>query len=248
MLKTIKTRRITDEIVEQIRDAIAQGRLQTGERLPAEREMARQLGVSRPSLRQALQVLEHTGFVAIAHGQGTFIRDIGEQALNDPLCALLRDSDKIYLEMYEFRTQIETWAAGKAAGIIKPSDADGLRSIIDRMQQRLAEQTSCYDLDTEFHLTIARASDNSIYFQIAKTIFYLFGEVTRLSHEQLYRSRESQEALFKEHNAIYTAIVRKDVQGARKLMHRHLQETEKLARKKGVSWTGKDPNERKTDR
>lgn len=242
MLKTIKTKRITEEIVEQVRDAIAQGNLKAGERLPSEREMARQLGVSRPSLRQALQVLEHTGFVAIVHGQGTFIRDIGEQSLNDPICALLRDSNKIYLEMYEFRTEIETWAAGRAAGSIKPSDAKQLRGVIDRMQKRIAEQKSCHDLDTEFHLTIARASGNSIYFQIANTIFYLFGEVTRLSHEQLYRSKESQEALFKEHKAIYETIVRKDAAAARKLMHQHLQETEKQAKIKGVSWTGKNSN------
>lgn len=242
MLKTIKTKRITEEIVEQVRDAIAQGNLKAGERLPSEREMARQLGVSRPSLRQALQVLEHTGFVAIVHGQGTFIRDISEQSLNDPLCALLRDSNKIYLEMYEFRTEIETWAAGKAAGSIKPSEVKQLRGVIDRMQKRLTEQKSCYDLDTEFHLTIARASGNSIYFQIANTIFYLFGEVTRLSHEQLYRSKESQEALFQEHKAIYRAIVRKDAEAARKLTHQHLQETEKQAKIKGVSWTGKNSN------
>ncbi|MEW6670318.1 MAG: FadR/GntR family transcriptional regulator [Thermodesulfobacteriota bacterium] len=238
MLKTIKTKRITEEIVEQIRDAIAQGSLKAGERLPAEREMARQLGVSRPSLRQALQVLEHTGFVAIVHGQGTYIRDIGEQALQDPLCSLLRDSNKIYLEMYEFRTEIETWAAGKTAAGIKPADAKQLRSVIERMQQRLAEQKTCHDLDTEFHLTIARASGNSIYFQIANTVFYLFGEVTRLSHEQLYRSRDSQQALFQEHKAIYEAIARKDVESARKLMHRHLQETEKQAKIKGIAWTG----------
>lgn len=240
MLKTIKTRTITEEIVAQIRNSIAQGGLKPGERLPAERDMARQLGVSRPSLRQALQVLEHTGFVEISHGQGTFVRDIGERALSDPLCSLLRDSNQIYMEMYEFRTEIETWAAGKAAENIQASEKKQLKRIVNQMKARIVKQQSCYDLDTEFHLTIAKASNNSIYFQVANTIFYLFGEVTRLSHEQIYNSAKEQNALYEEHLSIYRAIDNKDATAARKQMSRHLKRTERLAAVKKIVWQGKN--------
>ena len=81
MLKTIRVKRVTEEIISQIHDQIARGELTAGDRLPSEREMAQQLGVSRPTLREAMQVLEHTGFVKIIQGSGIYIKDIGKEDL-----------------------------------------------------------------------------------------------------------------------------------------------------------------------
>lgn len=240
MLKTIKTKKITAEIIEQIHSAIAQGSLKPGQQLPSERDLALQLGVSRPSLRQALQVLEHTGFVEIIHGQGVFVQDVAEQSLNDPLCTLLRGSNQIYMEMYEFRTEIETWAAGMAAANIEGHEKKKLKQIVQRMKARIEKQRSCYDLDAEFHLAIAKASGNRVYFQVAKTIFYLFGEVTRISHEQIYNTEKEQKALYDEHLSIFAAIDKKDAALARKRMNRHLKRTERLAAVKKIVWQGKN--------
>ncbi len=115
MLKKIKPQRITEKIIEQIKNGIGQGDFQAGEQLPAEREMAERMGVSRSSLREALQILEHTGYVHIVQGRGTFVKEIAKEALTDPLCALIRDSKSRYQDVYEFRLAIEIWAAGKAA-------------------------------------------------------------------------------------------------------------------------------------
>jgi GntR family transcriptional repressor for pyruvate dehydrogenase complex len=231
MLKTIKIKRITEEIVTQIRDHIANGELKAGDRLPSEREMAQQLGVSRPTVREALQVLEHTGFVEILQGSGTFIRDIGKQTFTDPLQALIDGSDQRYGDVYEFRAAIETWAVGMAA---ERRDHEGIKrlgQIIDQMKKRRAVGKSVDELDTEFHLAIARACRNTIYFHVAKTIFHLLTQVTRISHEELFLSEQDQIKLLSDHEAIYKAVEAGDSKTARQLMQMHLKRvTQKIAR------------------
>ena len=230
MLKTIKIKRITEEIVTQIRDHIANGGLKAGDRLPSERDMAQQLGVSRPTVREALQVLEHTGFVQIIQGSGTFIRDIGKRSLTDPLQALIVGSDQRYCDVYEFRNAIETWAVGQAAQRVEPDDVEQLGSIIDAMKQRRADGKPVAELDSEFHMAIAQACHNTIYFHVAKTILHLVTEVTRISHEELFLSEEDQAGLLADHEAIYNAVKDGDPDQARQLMQMHLDRvTQKIA-------------------
>jgi GntR family transcriptional regulator, transcriptional repressor for pyruvate dehydrogenase complex len=241
VLETVKVKRVTNAIVEQIRSGIAMGKLKAGDRLPSEREMVRQLGVSRPSLREALLALAHTGFIEILHGSGAYIRNIGEKALMDPLCTLLRDSNERYLEMMKFRIVIETWAVGQAATCIGEAEKTQLGLIIDQMRHRLDKQAAMHDLDTKFHLSIARASQNSIYFQVANTIFYLFAEVTRMSHDQLFVSEKDQAGLFRDHHAIYEAIIRNDATAARRLMKNHLKKTLRWTERCGIKNSGMNP-------
>ncbi len=93
MLKTIRAKRVTEEIISPIHDQIARGELTAADRLPSEREMAQQLGVSRPTLREAMQVLEHTGFVEIVQGSGIYIKDIGKEDLATwPINQLLEET------------------------------------------------------------------------------------------------------------------------------------------------------------
>jgi len=222
MLKNIKVKRITEEIVSQIRNHIAKGKLKAGDRLPSEREMAHQLGVSRPTVREALQVLEHTGFVEILQGSGTFIKDIGKHALTDPLQFLIHGSDKRYREVYEFRMAIETWAVGLAAQRIAPDELAHLAGIVERMKQCRAEKRPVDELDTEFHLAIARACHNGIYYHVAKTILNLFTQVTRISHEELFLSEEDQIEILADHEAIFGAIEAGNAEKAKELMRFHL--------------------------
>lgn len=222
MLKTIKIKRITEEIVSQIREHIAKGELKAGDRLPSERDMAQQLGVSRPTVREALQVLEHTGFVEILQGSGTYIKDISKQALADPLQALIHGSDERYRQVYEFRAAIETWAVGQAAKRIDDHELKQLGAIIDKMKACRAENKPVDALDAEFHLAIARACRNDIYFHVARTILHLYTQVTRISHEELFLSEEDQAMILEDHEAIYKAIASHDADKARDLMVHHL--------------------------
>lgn len=76
LLQKIKPQRITEKIVEQIKENISRGDFAAGDKLPPEPEMAEQIGVSRSSIREAIQILEHTGFLEAIQGQGTFIKDM----------------------------------------------------------------------------------------------------------------------------------------------------------------------------
>lgn len=222
MLKTIEVRRITQEIISQVRTLIAEGNLKPGDRLPAEREMARKLGVSRPSLREALLVLAHTGFVDIVRGSGTYVREIGQQHLFDPLHALIRDSAERHVDVYEFRTETETWAAGLAAERRTPSELATLTQIVDQMRQRHEAGQDVDKLDTEFHLAIAKASHNRIYLHVADTIVHLFADVAHISHKEIFLSSKDQLMLMNEHQNIHNAIATGDPTLARRLMRQHL--------------------------
>ncbi len=227
MFTHIRPKRITEEIVQQIKDLIAQGKVTAGDKLPAEREMARQLGVSRPTLREALQILEHAGMLSIHQGDGTYVRDVGEQSLGDPLRAIIRDSEERIVELAEFRTAIETWAAASAAERIQEADLEELRRIVGLMREGIEKRTPIHHLDAEFHLVLARATRNGIYYHVANTIFYLFAEVTKLSHEQIYTTEKDQWDLFHEHEGIYEALREGDGQKAAAMMNLHLHNTEK---------------------
>ena len=151
------------------------------------------------------------------------------------------------MEMYEFRAEIETWAAVLAAANIDGNGKKKLKRIVQCMKACLEEQRSWYDLDAGFHLTIAKASRNRVYFQVANTILYLFGEVTRISHEQIYNTEIEQKALYDEHLSIFTAIDKREATMTRKRMNLHLKRTERLAVVKKIAWQGKNnhqPNER----
>ena len=122
-----------EKIVEQIKENIGRGNFAAGDKLPSEREMAEQMGVSRSSIREALQILEHTGFLEVIQGRGTFINEIGRESLTDPLWHLLKNSESSYRDVYEFRLAIEVWAAGKAAERITDEQANNLKEIINYM-------------------------------------------------------------------------------------------------------------------
>jgi GntR family transcriptional repressor for pyruvate dehydrogenase complex len=222
MLKTIKIKRITEEIVSQIREQIAKGELKAGDRLPSERDMARQLGVSRPTVREALQVLEHTGFVEILQGSGTYIKDISKPSLTDPLQILIQGSDQRYNEVYEFRNAIEVWAVGLAAQRIEQEELLQLENIVETMKQYNREKKPVDELDAQFHMGIALACHNGIYYHIAKTILHLYTQVARISHKELFLTEQDQAELLADHEGIFKAIKARDANRARALMQHHL--------------------------
>lgn len=228
MLKRIKPQRITEKIVEQIKDGIGGGDFSAGEKLPPEREMAERMGVSRSSIREALQILEHTGFVQVIQGRGTFVKEIGREALTDPLWELLRNSQSRYQDIYEFRLAIEVWAAGKAAERISSREAAGLERIVAAMRRHVERGEPITELDAEFHLAISKASRNSVYYHVSNTVFHLISEVTRQSHEYLFQNPEDQQMLLDDHGGICRAIADHDSRQARLLMQQHLGRVERI--------------------
>ncbi|MEJ5375997.1 MAG: FadR/GntR family transcriptional regulator [bacterium] len=231
MFKPIRPKRVTHEIVVQIQELMGSGALRPGSRLPPEREMAQQLGVSRPTLREAMGILEHLGLVQSVQGNGTYVMNVAERCLRDPLQELILSSERRMVELAEFRTEVESWAVALAAERIEPQELKLLEEILEQMKLGLQQGKPIHHLDADFHLSLARATHNGIYYHVANTIFYLFAEVTRVSHERIFRSPKEKLQLLEEHEAIYQAVAEAKGEKARKLMREHLGRTEEWFKK-----------------
>jgi GntR family transcriptional repressor for pyruvate dehydrogenase complex len=245
IFKAVKPKRVTEEIVEQMLELIAQGDLVPGQRLPSERQMAQTMGVSRPTLREALKRLEYAGLLNTVQGGGTYVMDVAGPSLRDPLLSLVRDSDGIAVELAEFRITIESWAASLAAQRAQPDELKQLRAIIKSMKSHLAAGQPLYHLDAEFHLCLAKATHNRIYIQVARTICDLYFGITRMSHENIFITQMDQQELMQEHIGIYEAIAKHDEAAARERMHSHLHRTEQWFREHMAESAGKKATAKK---
>jgi DNA-binding FadR family transcriptional regulator len=164
--QTVRRVRTHEQVLTQIQEKILRGRLRVGDRLPSEREFVEALGVSRSSVREALRVLESMGIVDAHVGSG---RDAGSTVAGRSTAAL---SNLLRLHMalsqfrlddlVEIRIQLERLATSRAASEATPEDVERLRSIIDDMARPGVDHEQFHELDSEFHITIARASHNAL--------------------------------------------------------------------------------------
>src|SRR5579875_603805 len=172
MVDSIRRSRLSQQIVTQICQMIRQQRIQTGERLPPERELAEQLQVSRASLREALRVLEISGIVESRHGGGTYVADFSESTAISPLALVMETSDDAIGDLLEMRIIIEPAVAEKASLRATPAQIDRLDDIL--RQQRMALQAGEADLflslDQAFHRTLATATGNDIALRVLDLI------------------------------------------------------------------------------
>ncbi|MGH2395301.1 MAG: FadR/GntR family transcriptional regulator, partial [Candidatus Limnocylindria bacterium] len=121
-IEPIKSTRIYEEIVRQIKTMIAEGRLKSGDQLPPERDLASKFVVSRTSVREALRALESLGFVEIRPGEGTFVRQVSVEELIEPLALVLAAQREAIGDLFEARRLLEPAIAGLAARRATPDE------------------------------------------------------------------------------------------------------------------------------
>ena len=142
MFKSIKHTRVSDEIVNQMKNLISEGILKPGDRLPPERELIKQFGVSRPSLREALNSLVTMGFLEVNQAKRTFVKSVTSERMEDPLSLLIKtDTQKIF-DLIEVRKAMEAWGAFLAAQRATEEDIKQLESIIEEMKKAFEEGRS----------------------------------------------------------------------------------------------------------
>lgn len=218
--KTLRPAGSTGQVVSCIRELIDRGELRPGDRLPAERDLAVQIGVSRPTVRAGLRALSAMGIVRSRHGSGTFIAD-GPPALgNDTLSFLAALHGISREEMYEARRILEVDAAGLAA---ERATADQIATLADEVAGMFAarnEPAVFLVHDISFHRTIAAASGNPILALLVEMVSALYYESRRETAERA-SDRDLRDAA-EMHRRIYQAIRARDAAGARTLMHEHL--------------------------
>lgn len=221
MFKTIKHIRISDEIIQQIKILISQGKLKPGDRLPPERDLVKEFGVSRPSLREALNSLAAMGFLEIK-GKRTFIKSVASESMQHPISLLIKaDTQKIF-DLIEVRKAIETWGAFLAAQRATEEDIKQLENIIEEMRKAFEDGRSWERQDADFHLGIAQATHNTIQTHVMSTIYDLLRE----SVAKVFRDRAKVKKLIDHHRRIFSAIKNHSPDKARERTLEHLNYVE----------------------
>ena len=217
--QSIEPRRLYRQIADQIRSLIRSGEFPPGARLPPERDLAKQLGVSRPSVREALIALEVEGLVEVRIGSGIYVRDAGERAANDDVA----QSESGPFELLRARYLIESECAAMAAKSASEAQVEAIAEALEIMRQEFAAgATQPINGDRLFHLRIAEATGNGA---LVAVINLLWKERAGRLFQQLehhYDSPALWEAALAEHRTIYEAIAARDAKAARAAMQKHM--------------------------
>ncbi|WP_346829040.1 GntR family transcriptional regulator [Pseudomonas abietaniphila] len=224
----VRQRRLSDDIVEQLERMILEGTLRAGERLPAERALAEQFGVSRPSLREAIQKLTAKGLLISRQGGGNYVVESLGSTFSDPLLHLLESSADAQRDLLEFRHTLEASCAYYAA--IRATDVDRarLREAFDALQDcyaRVDEVSRAEEgaADANFHLAIAEASHNAVLLHTIRGLFDLLRRNVVTNIGGMYKQRsETRDMLINQHRELYLAIIEGRADDAREVSSRHL--------------------------
>ncbi len=221
MFKSVNHIKVSDEIVNQVKTLISEGRLKPGDRLPPERELIKEFGVSRPSLREALNSLVAMGFLEIK-GKRTFIKSVASESMQNPLSLIIKaDTQKIF-DLIEVRKAIEVWGASLAAQRATEEDVKQLADIIEEMKKAFEGGRSWEKQDADFHLGIAQATHNTIQTHMMSTIYDLLRE----SMGRIFEDRSKVKKLLDHHHRIFRAIKNHSPDKARERTLEHLNYVE----------------------
>ncbi len=217
-IQPLEPRRLYRQIADQLRGLILAGEWPVGGRLPAERDLAAQLGVSRPSVREALIALEVQGWVAVRVGSGIEVIARETRAQAPRLEGVFGP-----FEIIRARQLVEGELAAQAALGMGAQAVQGLRQALDAMARDVARGVAPILGDRLFHLRLAEAAGNG---PLLRTVTELFDERNNPLFEQLGQHVETPPTwrlALAEHQAVIDAIARADPAAARQAMHQHLQ-------------------------
>jgi DNA-binding FadR family transcriptional regulator len=218
-LQSIEPKRLYRQIADQVRALVEQGEFPRGMRLPAERELAQQLGVSRPSVREALIALEVEGLVEVRMGSGIYVRDQAAASRAAPVMA------EPPLETIRAREVIECELAARAALSMKAPQVRGLREAIALMRHEAAQGQLPTQGDRLFHVRIVEAAGNPV---LTRVVTELYDERHNPLFAQLgshFENVASWRLAIAEHQAVVDAIAAHDADAARAAMSRHLMQS-----------------------
>ena len=218
----IKPKKVSAQIAEQIRSSILAGEFAPGDKLPPERELAEMFGVSRPSVREALNMLAAGGLIMSYQGGGTVVKSLVEITSGNPLSELIRGQSERALDVIEVRKGMESWTAFYAAQRALPDDVRKLEEIIAGMERNLDSFSPSEDLDANFHIVIARATHNIVWLHLMQTIFDAMKEFQQTVWRAVYLTTEDHRLLYEHHRRIFESIKARDPEAARRAMLEHL--------------------------
>lgn len=209
---------VSDQVAARLLQLISSGEVRAGEKLPAERKLAEKLGVSRVSIRAALQRLKAQGFLTSVQGGGTTVAKTA--GIRDPALAEIVRIDRCNLvDLMELRTEIEVWAAYRAAQQASDASIEAIARALAEMRAPGADKPRA---DVDFHLAIAQATESIVYRHLLSVIRETLTEMLVYHRTELFASAEDDRTVLAHHQAIYDAIADHDPDQAATAMRTHL--------------------------
>jgi len=221
--------KLSTAVTRQIEKLILRGILRPGERLPAERDLAEKLGVSRPSLREAVADLQEKGLLSTRAGAGVYVADVLGSAFSPALIRLFAEHDEAVFDYTGFRRDLEGLAACRAAQLASDTDLQVIQTVMDKMEVAHKKTNPADEarLDAEFHMAIIEASHNVIMLHMMRSMFQLLREGVFYNRQVMFKQRTTRGALLDQHRAINAAIQARDPKAARAAVESHLNYVEK---------------------
>ena len=236
-IQSFTRNRISNVVSDQIKQLISEGTLMPGDRLPAERDLATQLGVSRPSLREALIRLEADGYIETSGRGGFTVVDVTAPIISKPLAQLLLQNPRASADVLELRQGLESISTVYAAQRATAADLKKISCAFEALKvgSQSRNRVNLAELDAAFHLAIADATHNIALAHVMHSIHTLIREGMRQYHRLIDYDDAMEKQLMSQHQAIYDAIMDRDAQKAREAAERHLVYVRKVYKENAAS-------------
>lgn len=221
----VRKTRASQEIVSQIRDMIAGGRLKAGDRLPSERELAEVLDVGRSTVRESIRVLESLGLVEVRPGGGTFLTTSDHPNTYPILPADVFAEWTLRLNLFELRAMLEPELAGLAARRVTPACLNKMRAVLDRQGAKVESGETGMDEDELFHALVAEAAGNPALTQLMASVAHRLRETRDSSVQGNGRPLRSLE----QNKSVLAAIEARNPAMAARRMRAHIRSIERLS-------------------
>ena len=227
--RPVSPEKLSSAVVRQVEELILRGILQPGKRLPPERELAERLGVSRPSLRDAIAQLQDAGLLTSKPGAGVFVADVLGSAFSPALTALFARHDEATMDYLSFRRDMEGLAVERATRLGSDTDLAVISAIFAKMEaahdRRSAEDETA--LDAQFHMSIIEASHNVVMLHMMRSMYELLRGGVFYNRQIMFKQQTKRAVLLDQHRAIHDALIARDATGAREAVEAHLNYVER---------------------
>ena len=236
----IEQSRTADAVVHQIEQLILEGVLRDGDRLPAERDLAVRMDVSRPILREALKTLETRGLLTTRRGGGTHVANIVGEVFAEPMRELIASHPKATADYLEYRREVEAVAAEMAARRATDADKALLSDIVARMEHAhaTADFEAEVEIDVEFHNAVGECAHNLILLHTLRSCYRLLADGVFFNRARVYDLPGAREDLLAQHQAIFHAVREGDPEAARSAAVEHISYVERasVAAERASEW------------
>jgi GntR family transcriptional repressor for pyruvate dehydrogenase complex len=218
--------RLSDQVADMMLETILSNRLAAGDRLPSERELGEQFGVSRTVIREAVRALAAKGVIEVRSGSGLRVAAVEASAVRESMSLFLRAGAFDYEQVHEVRRMLEVHIAGIAAERATEEDIANLTAAAVAMEEVIADIDEASLRDLEFHRAIARATHNDLYLVLMDSIGQALIDIRR---ENLGAGSSAADTIAA-HRRVLHQIVSHDAVGAREAMSAHLDNVEEIWR------------------